>query len=218
MLKNESFMIQKKNYKKIGLASLVFASLMSFSGLKTATVQADQVQTPAISLSHGKKLNLTAATQSLSALTESMNDTVSDVAKQNASSTDKKTSNSTQKSAAASKLSASQKIVNTAKQYLGVPYVWGCATPDGFDCSGLTSYVYRKALGKEIGRTAYNQMANGKSIPVSQAKVGDVLVFFGGEHVGIYLGDGQFIHPPKPGDSVKISSLADMPADYALEF
>ncbi|GHU41004.1 hydrolase [Bacilli bacterium] len=111
-----------------------------------------------------------------------------------------------------------EKLVVTANRYQGVPYIYGGTTPDGFDCSGFTSYVYREALGQEIGRTTWNQMAAGQKISVDDAKVGDVLVFFGGNHVGIYLGNGQFIHAPQPGDVVSVSSLAIMPADFALRF
>ncbi len=58
----------------------------------------------------------------------------------------------------------------------------------------------------------------GKKVTFADAKVGDVLVFFGGSHVGIYLGNGEFIHAPKPGDQVKISSISGMTPDYALEY
>ncbi|GAB2021779.1 C40 family peptidase [Pseudolactococcus yaeyamensis] len=111
-----------------------------------------------------------------------------------------------------------EKFIETANRYQGVPYVYGGTTPDGFDCSGFTSYVYREALGQEIGRTTWTQMTVGQQVSVEEAKVGDVLVFFGGNHVGIYLGNGQFIHAPQPGDVVNISSLSTMPADFALHF
>ena len=107
-------------------------------------------------------------------------------------------------------------MIETANRYQGVPYDYGGTTPDGFDCSGFTSYVYREALGQEIGRTTWAQMSAGQQVSVEEAKVGDVLVFFGGNHVGIYLGNGQFIHAPQPGDVVSVSSLSTMPADFAL--
>jgi cell wall-associated NlpC family hydrolase len=109
-----------------------------------------------------------------------------------------------------------EKLIETANRYQGVPYVYGGTTPDGFDCSGFTSYVYREALGQEIGRTTWAQMSAGQQVSVEEAKVGDVLVFFGGNHVGIYLGNGQFIHAPQPGDVVSVSPLSTMPADFAL--
>ena len=109
-----------------------------------------------------------------------------------------------------------EKLIETASRYQGVLYVYGGTTPDGFDCSGFTSYVYREALGQEIGRTTWAQMSAGQQVSVEEAKVGDVLVFFGGNHVGIYLGNGQFIHAPQPGDVVSVSPLSTMPADFAL--
>ncbi len=111
--------------------------------------------------------------------------------------------------------SAGQAIVNKAKQYLGVPYVWGGSSPSGFDCSGFTQYVMR-ACGYSINRTATAQLSNGTSVSYSNLQPGD-LVFFErtyntdapASHVGIYVGDGQFIHA---GSScVTISSLS---SDY----
>jgi len=90
-------------------------------------------------------------------------------------------------------------VQQTGKKYLGVPYVWGGSSPKGFDCSGFTQYVLRKC-GMEIHRTAYLQMQDGAVIAREDLRCGD-LVFFSntggrgfGSHVGIYLGDGNFIH------------------------
>lgn len=98
---------------------------------------------------------------------------------------------------------------NIAKKYLGTPYVWGGSTPDGFDCSGLVQYVY-KQMGYDISRTTYTQINEGKAVSKDNLKVGD-LVFFGDgsspHHVGIYTGNGQYIHAPSTGDIVKISNL-----------
>lgn len=104
--------------------------------------------------------------------------------------------------------SIGQTIVETAKQYIGVPYVYGGRSPKGFDCSGLTSYVFEKN-GITLPRTATPQYAMGTKVAKSDLQVGD-LVFFGGkriEHVGIYVGDGNFIHSPSPGKSVRIETL-----------
>jgi len=88
-------------------------------------------------------------------------------------------------------------IVNIARGLLGIPYVYGGSTPSGFDCSGLTSYVYRQA-GISIPRTASAQQR--AATPVSNPKPGD-LVFFGSPayHVGIYTGPGMMIDAAKPG-------------------
>lgn len=96
-------------------------------------------------------------------------------------------------------------IVTIAKQYIGVPYRWGGTTPKGFDCSGFTQYVYRKA-GVSLPRTSYQQRSVGKKVSRSELRPGDLVLFPG--HVGIYVGDGMYIHAPEPGDSVKISKLS----------
>ncbi|WHY01711.1 C40 family peptidase [Neobacillus sp. DY30] len=107
---------------------------------------------------------------------------------------------------AASSASASAVIAN-AKQYLGVPYVWGGSTPSGFDCSGFVSYVYR-SVGISLPRTSRDQQNVGTRIALNQVQPGD-LVFRGlpAYHVGIYIGGGQYIHAPQTGDVVKIASF-----------
>lgn len=104
-------------------------------------------------------------------------------------------------------------IVSIAYKYLGVPYVWGGTTPSGFDCSGFVQYVYREA-GISLSRTTYTQIAEGYA--VSSLEPGD-LVFFGSYsdpyHVGIYVGNGQYVHAPTTGDVVKVASL-DYRNDY----
>lgn len=101
-------------------------------------------------------------------------------------------------------------VINTAKQYMGVPYVWGGETPTGFDCSGFTQYVL-KQNGITVPRTAAEQYQKGVTIMKSNLKPGD-LVFFttykpGASHNGIYLGDGKFIHASSGAKQVTISSL-----------
>lgn len=107
-----------------------------------------------------------------------------------------------------------QSIVDLARQYMGTQYVWGGSDPSGFDCSGLVTYVYGKN-GISLPRTTYNQIQVGYSVEPNKLRLGD-LVFFdtdrsqsGPDHVGIYIGGGRFIHSPRPGEGVKISSLAD---------
>lgn len=113
------------------------------------------------------------------------------------------------KKAAKSTTSSSkvQKVINLAKKQIGKPYVYGAAGPSSFDCSGLTSYVFSNAVGKNIGRTTYNQVNAGKRVSVSNLKAGD-LVFWGNYHVGIYLGNNQYIHAPQPGQNVTKATIS----------
>ena len=96
---------------------------------------------------------------------------------------------------------------------LGVDYRRGGASPStGFDCSGLVAYVYRHAYGIELPHYTLAQSRFGASVPPSALELGD-LVFYNTErhpysHVGIYLGDGRFVHAPKPGSAVRIEKMA----------
>ena len=102
--------------------------------------------------------------------------------------------------------SVGEQIVATAMKYLGVPYVWGGTTPYGFDCSGLVQYVYAEN-GISIPRVTYTQQAAATPVSFDDLQPGD-LVFWGysAYHVGIYIGNGQYIHSPSPGKSVCIQS------------
>jgi hypothetical protein len=101
-------------------------------------------------------------------------------------------------------------VVTDAKKYLGVPYVWGGTDPtSGFDCSGLVQHVF-KDLGVSVPRLVRDQMNAGQTVPsLAAAKPGDLLVMNGVEHIGIYLGNNQYLHAPEPGQKV---SIADIPA------
>jgi peptidoglycan DL-endopeptidase CwlO len=96
--------------------------------------------------------------------------------------------------------------VAIAEQYLGVPYVWGGASPSGFDCSGLTMYVYAQ-LGVSLPHNAAAQYGMGTPVPSNALEPGDLVFFDGLGHVGIYVGGGSFIHAPHTGDVVRISSM-----------
>jgi cell wall-associated NlpC family hydrolase len=97
--------------------------------------------------------------------------------------------------------------VAIAEQYLGVPYVWGGASPSGFDCSGLTMYVYAQ-LGVSLPHNAAAQYGMGTPVPRDALEPGDLVFFDGLGHVGIYVGGGSFIHAPHTGTVVQISSLS----------
>jgi peptidoglycan DL-endopeptidase CwlO len=98
-------------------------------------------------------------------------------------------------------------VVGIAMHYLGVPYVWGGASPRGFDCSGLVMYVFAQ-IGVSLPHSSYAQAGMGTPVSISQLEPGDLVFFTGASHVGIYIGGGQFIHAPHTGDVVKISSLS----------
>jgi cell wall-associated NlpC family hydrolase len=98
-------------------------------------------------------------------------------------------------------------VVGIAMRYLGVPYVWGGASPRGFDCSGLVMYVFAQ-IGVSLPHSSYAQYGMGSPVSMSQLQPGDLVFFAGASHVGIYIGGGQFIHAPHTGDVVKISSLS----------
>ncbi len=99
-------------------------------------------------------------------------------------------------------------VVSIAMRYLGVPYVWGGASPAGFDCSGLVMYVYSQ-VGISLPHYTGAQWSMGVPVSRDQLEPGDLVFFDGLGHVGIYIGGGQFIHAPQTGDVVKISSLDD---------
>jgi cell wall-associated NlpC family hydrolase len=102
-------------------------------------------------------------------------------------------------------------MLQKALALLGTPYRWGGTSPDqGFDCSGLVGYVFRNALGIELPRVSREMAKTGEVIDRDAMTEGD-LVFFGRrgrvDHVGIYLGDGRFVHAPRTGKDVTVSSL-----------
>lgn len=103
-------------------------------------------------------------------------------------------------------------VVEMAKQMLGAPYVFGGESESGVDCSGLVQLVYSK-VGKTVPRTASAQRVGGTQIPWSEAQPGDVIATNG--HAAIYIGNGQLIHAPHPGEVVQIASVGWMQSQGA---
>ncbi|MGH4121083.1 NlpC/P60 family protein [Clostridium sp.] len=101
-------------------------------------------------------------------------------------------------------------VIAYASNFLGTPYLWGGTSPStGFDCSGFTQYVY-KHFGISLGRATFHQIKDGVQVSKGNLKPGD-LVFFGTNnnphHMGIYLGDNNYMHSPRTGDVIKISAM-----------
>lgn len=116
------------------------------------------------------------------------------------------------------RLQASLKqVIFQLQKQIGKPYVWGGQTPEqGFDCSGLVFYAFNPVLSRNLPRTANGMFQDRTLRPVRQEKLrrGD-LVFFninqrpGADHVGVYIGDGQFIEAPRTGLNIRVSQLSD---------
>lgn len=120
------------------------------------------------------------------------------------------TASSTSESTSSIKMNDAMKLLEAQ---IGKKYVWGANGPDSFDCSGLTRYIYKNALGKDIPRVSYEQSKTGQAIDKENLKPGD-LVFFDTmgkgrvSHVGIYVGNDEFIHASNARDGVKKSNLS----------
>lgn len=103
-----------------------------------------------------------------------------------------------------------QNVLAKAITLLGTPYRWGGESTDGFDCSGLVGYVYRSVLGMELPRVSRQMVKSGEAVERAALAPGD-LVFFGLRgrvtHVGIYVGEGRFLHAPSRGKDVRVDSL-----------
>jgi cell wall-associated NlpC family hydrolase len=111
-------------------------------------------------------------------------------------------------------VSSAQELVMQAMGLIGIRYTFGGRSPDtGFDCSGLVRYVFNHVTGRSLPHTSYDMARMGTRVERSELEPGD-LVFFNtrgrrNSHVGIYVGDGRFIHAPSAGGRVHIVSMAD---------
>lgn len=114
---------------------------------------------------------------------------------------------------------SAKKVIALAEQQIGKPYVWGARGPDSFDCSGLMQYVFRNALGMEIGSWTVPQESAGTIISIEDAQPGD-LYFWGSQgattHVALATGNGSYIHAPQPGDNVKVGNTQWYTPSFAV--
>ena len=105
-----------------------------------------------------------------------------------------------------------RELIMQSMDLVGTPYRWGGTTDAGFDCSGMIQYLYKNALGVNLPRTSRDMAAASKGISKSHLKAGD-LVFFntsgrGISHVGLYIGNDQFIHAPSSGKTIQTEKLS----------
>ncbi|MEU6299198.1 C40 family peptidase [Streptomyces erythrochromogenes] len=107
--------------------------------------------------------------------------------------------------------SRAARAVAFAYSSIGKPYVWGATGPGSFDCSGLTQAAWRSA-GVTLPRTTYTQINAGRRVARDQLAPGDLVFFYSGiTHVGLYVGNGQMIHAPRPGSTVRLAPIDSMP-------
>jgi cell wall-associated NlpC family hydrolase len=114
----------------------------------------------------------------------------------------------TQAHARRARLAFGLRVVDYAKRFRGVRYVYGGTSPrSGFDCSGFVRFVFAH-FGVSLAHSSYAQFADGRRVSRSSLRPGDLLFFDGLGHVGIYIGGGRFIHAPHTGTRVRIEQLA----------
>ncbi|WP_207841323.1 C40 family peptidase [Williamsia soli] len=101
-----------------------------------------------------------------------------------------------------------QIAADAAVSKIGSPYVYGAAGPDAFDCSGLVYWSHQQA-GQNIPRDSYGQLGGGTSVSAADAQPGDVVIYNGGGHAGIYIGGGQVVHSSTEGVPVAKMGLND---------
>src|SRR5436190_14416120 len=106
------------------------------------------------------------------------------------------------------------RLVGFAEHFVGTRYAWGGTSPSGFDCSGLVQFVYAH-FGIPLPRTTYGQFGRGRRVGRWGLRPGDLVFFEGVGHVGMYIGNGRFIHAPHTGTRVRIQTLAGW---YGSEF
>ncbi|MBM7870165.1 cell wall-associated NlpC family hydrolase [Clostridium pascui] len=180
--------------QSIVISVIFFLSLTFLGALKNNSVQADSV-------------NLTSKNLAVRAATVNRNKVIVVPKKETVNPTVKATA----KKATVSRGSNGRvDVVSYAYKFMGKPYVWGAAGPSAFDCSGFTLYVYR-AFGVNLGHYTGTQFSTGQAVSKENLLPGD-LVFFNTDssisHVGIYVGEGQFIHASSGSGKVIVSSLS----------
>lgn len=98
---------------------------------------------------------------------------------------------------------------------IGDPYVYGATGPSSFDCSGFVQWAYAQA-GVSLPRTSQEQENVGQHLSENQLRPGDIVIMYGGDHVGLYAGNGVVLHAPHTGASVRYEKISDMPFDFGV--
>ncbi|WP_436629694.1 C40 family peptidase [Latilactobacillus sakei] len=189
------------------------SSVATSSSTSQATQVQTQTQTSQTSTSVAPAAQSASTQQSAPAqqqsTTQTQTQTQNTASSSNATATTPSQSTNTNNSTATS--GNAQSVVSAALSQIGTPYVWGGSTPGvGLDCSGLVQYAYSRA-GVSLGRITTAQEGAGQRVSLNSLQPGDI-IFWGGAgasyHDAIYIGGGQYVHAPQPGESVKIGTIS----------
>lgn len=187
------------------------SSVATSSSTSQATQVQTQTQTSQTSTSVAPAAQSASTQQSAPAQQQSTTQTQTQntASSSNATATTPSQSTNTNNSTATS--GNAQSVVSAALSQIGTPYVWGGSTPGvGLDCSGLVQYAYSRA-GVSLGRITTAQEGAGQRVSLNSLQPGDI-IFWGGAgasyHDAIYIGGGQYVHAPQPGESVKIGTIS----------
>ncbi|MFT9274117.1 MAG: LysM peptidoglycan-binding domain-containing protein [Liquorilactobacillus nagelii] len=190
------------------------AAASSSSSTTTATSSSSSA---VASSSQATSTQATTSTSASSSAPATSSNTTNTTQTATSSSTPQATTQSSHTAVAATSVSTSS-VISYAEQFVGVPYVIGGTSPNGFDCSGFVQYVFAH-FGVNLPRTSQAQSTIGSSVSVSSAKPGDLL-FWGGQgsawHVGIYVGGSSYIAAPQPGESVAVKSFQYFQPSFAV--
>ena len=175
------------------------ANAVSATGISTEKTEQTASSTPAVSSTPGTTVSRSLPVSSSSSTSSSSSKSATTTNKTSSTAAaSTKSSQAVKTSAAVSSTSKATAIINTAKKYIGVPYVYGGTTPSGFDCSGFVQYAFNKN-GISLPRVSRDQYKVGTSVSYKNLRPGD-LIFFSlaqngvVDHVGIYIGNQQFIN------------------------